>query len=147
MHPRQTLGIPAVRFHPFAWLPRDHRRRHNGAIVFQSTDLPIQSIPGRPGLIAKMQDLIAISQPTYQFGNCIRRCVVLTEIADLAPPTGLGYATAFLVFAVSIPTNASPCFFMARPLCVEDGVRPIPGTRLNPHIAGRAALTLSEHAV
>ena len=84
MHPRQTLGIPSVRLHPLAWLSRDHRRRHNRAIVSQGKDLSIQSIPGRPGLIAEVQDLITIS-------NRIRRCVVLTEIADLASPPDLGY--------------------------------------------------------
>jgi hypothetical protein len=50
---------------------------------------------------------------------------VLTEIADLAPPPGLGF----------------PRF----PLCVEKA-RPIPGTSLNPTLQG-VALTLSEHGV
>jgi hypothetical protein len=53
--PRQLLRVPAIRLHPVAGPGGHQRRRYHDAARAQPRELPLQSVPARPGLVAALE--------------------------------------------------------------------------------------------
>jgi hypothetical protein len=72
---RQTERIAPVGLHPIPRLPGNERSRNNQALMPKALDLPIQSIPGRPRLVAERQPLVLARKLLHQLRR--RRRAVL----------------------------------------------------------------------
>ena len=89
-HRRQLSGtaelrthqrIPPIRLHPISGLDRDQRRRHHGAVVPETEELPMQTVAARTGLIAEAQPP---GQPRDQLPNHFRPVLKAAPVPGLA---------------------------------------------------------------
>ena len=87
--PRKRNGVPAVGLHPIAGLPRDQRRRNHGAFVTEQTDQPIETVAGRPCLVAEIDPIELGGDPLNNAAHARIRCVDLAEEANLPLPAGV----------------------------------------------------------
>jgi hypothetical protein len=51
MTTRQFLGVTAIRFHPVTRFAGNQRRRYHLTIHTQRCELPVEHVPGWPGLV------------------------------------------------------------------------------------------------
>ena len=68
------LLIAPIGLYPVAWSLRDQRRRYHHALEAELLDLPVQSVAGRPGLVAERQPLVPGGQLAHQLrrrGWCV----------------------------------------------------------------------------
>src|SRR5262249_23596917 len=65
------------------------RRRGHDALVTEALDLPIESVAGRAGLVAKRQTLVLGGKLPHQLRRCSLRIVDLAEKPHLARPTAI----------------------------------------------------------
>lgn len=90
IEPRQRHRVPPVRLDPFAWPLRDQRRRHHHAVVAKIPNLPVQSVPGRPGLETDMQAIVLSGQLPDRPLDHGRPVLDLAEKSDLTAAVALG---------------------------------------------------------
>ena len=137
--PCQRLCVPPIGFHPVAWPARGSATAPPQCSSVQEQESDDVAIPGRSGLVAgsapsrNAQPACAPVWPRHRACCQTRRD---SAVPPSRPPSAT--ATAFRAFAVSIPTNASPCLLMARPLCVEARPGQSGQPSLNPAYVGRA---------
>jgi hypothetical protein len=88
--PCQRDGIPAIGLDAIAGAGGHERGGDHVAGMAESTDLPIQSVSGRTGLIAEVPSLVFALQLAHEALDGGWRGIDLAEIAHLAIPTALG---------------------------------------------------------
>jgi len=94
----QGERVAPVGLDPVARLPRDQRRRDDGAMVPEPGEEPVQAVAGRAGLVAEVQAVVLGGQPRRQAAHALRRGVHLAEEAHLpvAPGVRDGHGVAQL---------------------------------------------------
>lgn len=75
-----------IGLHPITGLPRDQRWCNNGAFMAQRADQPIETIAGRPCLVAEMDSIEPADDPLDNAALALIRGVGLAEKANFSPP-------------------------------------------------------------
>lgn len=86
---RQAERIAPVGLHLVAPPLWNQRGRHHHTFEAKTVDLPVQSVAGRPGLVAERQPLILGGQLAHELRRCSRRVLDLPKEPNLATPAGI----------------------------------------------------------
>ena len=85
----QAERVTPVGLHLVAWSLWNQRRRHHHAFEAQPLDLPVQSVAGRPCLVAERQPLVLAGKLPNELRRCGRRVLDLPKEPNLATPAGI----------------------------------------------------------
>jgi hypothetical protein len=94
----QSHGVATVGLDAVAGAFGDHRWRNDITNVTQIRQLSVQSVAGRPSLVAKMQLVVSPTQFCYELLNGVRRIFDFTKIADFAVASVFRNSNRVLLF-------------------------------------------------
>src|SRR4029077_18775853 len=87
---REINGVAPISLDAITRLGWDQRRRHHNAIVANTLDQPIETVPCRAGLIAERQSSMFAREFCHELACLDFRIVDLAEIANLTVSAGIG---------------------------------------------------------
>lgn len=131
--------VPPVRLDAFARSLRDQRRGDDDALMAKRDNLAVQTVAGRPRLIAKAKFSLTFRQPVHYALNRRRGTVDVAEEPQLPVATGLGKGHGNLTLR-GIQTNKNVAILVhgSSSLCVMPYADPSAATLAHHIPRGRA---------